>query len=233
MLLDPDRLRQPPFWNKVYTTHGHFITNIFVPYIGLSDHLPVFLCRKYVKLNLESGHKQINYLDFKNLNTEAMLSDLKDFPWDSTFVFEDVDDTLDALELILSEVVKKDIPKKQKRVKKTKQPAWIDENIVSAIKKRDRELEIARKTNCPNDWSKYKRTKCYVTNLVRKSKRIYFKRSIDDNKGNPKGIWKALKSLTKSQKSTKVTELRREDGTLVTDTSAMANMLNEYFVNIA
>ena len=60
------------------------------------------------------------------------------------FCFDDVDDTLDALELILSEVVKKHIPKKQKRVKKIKQPAWIDENIVSAIKKRDRELKIAR-----------------------------------------------------------------------------------------
>ena len=114
--------------DHVYTTHGHFITNISVP-------LPVFLCRNYVKLNLKSGHKQINYLDFKNLNTEVMLSDLKDSPWDSAFVFYDVDDNLDALELILSEVVKKHIPKKQKRVKKTKQPAWIDENIVSAIKK--------------------------------------------------------------------------------------------------
>ena len=40
--------------------------------------------------------------------------------------------------------------------------------------------KLARRPNCPNDWSKYKRTKCYVTNLVRKSKR----------------------SLTKSQKST-------------------------------
>lgn len=100
--------------------------------------------------------------------------------------------------MILSEVLKKDTPKKQKRVKKIKKPAWIDENIVSAIKKRDRELKIARKTNCPNDWSKYKRTKCYVTNLVRKSKRVYLQQSIDDNKGNPKGmIWKALKSLTK------------------------------------
>ena len=48
-----------------------------------------------------------------------------------------------------------------------------------------------------------------------------------------KEIWKALKSLTKSQKSTKVTKLRREDGPLETDTSAMANMLNEYFVIIA
>ena len=57
------------------------------------------------------------------------------------------------------------------------------------------------------------------------SKQMYFQQS--------KEIWKALKSLTKSQKSTKVTELRREDGTLETDTSAMANMLNEYFVIIA
>ena len=61
----------------------------------------------------------------------------------------------------------------------------------------------------------------------------FFQQTIDDSKGNPKGIWKTLKSLTKSQKSTKISELRREDGTLETDTSAMANMLNEYFVNIA
>ena len=60
-------------------------------------------------------------------------------------MFDDVDDTLDAFELILSEVVKKVIPKKQKRVKKTKQPSWIDKNIVSAIKKHDRELKIGRK----------------------------------------------------------------------------------------
>ena len=57
------------------------------------------------------------------------------------------------------------------------------------------------------------------------SKQMYFQQS--------KEIWKALKSLTKSQKSTKVTKLRREDGTLETDTSAMASMLNEYFVIIA
>lgn len=61
---------------------------------------------------------------------------------------------------------------------------------------------------------------------------MYFQQFIDDNKGNPKGIWKALKFLTKSQTSTKVTELKRKDGTPETDTSEMANMLNEYFVNI-
>ena len=69
---------------------------------------------------MESGHKRINYLDFKNLNAEAMLSDLQDSPWGSTFVFDDVDNTLDALELILLEVVKKQIPKKTKAREKSK-----------------------------------------------------------------------------------------------------------------
>ena len=32
-------------------------------------------------------------------------------------------------------VVKKHIPTKQRRVKKTKQPAWINENIMSSIYK--------------------------------------------------------------------------------------------------
>ncbi len=118
-------------------------------------------------------------------------------PWDSAFVFDDIDDVLDALELLLNQTVKQHIQLKQKRVKKLKQPDWMNDRIVNAIKQRDNELKRARKTNNSDDWSKYKRTKCFVTNLIRKSKRVYFQESIENNKGNPKGIWKALKSLTK------------------------------------
>lgn len=75
---------------------------------------------------------------------------------------------------------------------------------------------MARKSNSPDDWAKYKGTKCYVTNLIKKSKRRYVQESIDENKGNPKGIWKALKSLTKTQKPNKITELKRENGTAET-----------------
>ena len=75
------RPKSNSFLDHVYTTHGHFITNISVPCIGLSDHLPVFLCRNYVKLKLESGHKQINYLDFKNLNAECICLTMLTTRW--------------------------------------------------------------------------------------------------------------------------------------------------------
>lgn len=44
-----------------------------------------------------------------------MLSDLKDSPWGIAFVFDVIDVMLDALELILNEVVKKHIHKKKAR----------------------------------------------------------------------------------------------------------------------
>ena len=68
--------------------------------------------------------------------------------------------------------------------------------------------------------------KCYVNNLIKKSKRFYFQESIDNKKGNPKGMWEALKFLTEAQRSNNITELKRENGTAETDTLAMVNMLN-------
>ena len=84
-------------------------------------------------------------------------------------------------------VVKKHIPTKQRRVKKTKQPAWINENIMSSIKKCDRELLVKQTALMTGQNTN-------AGSLVRKSKRMYFQQSIDDNKGDPKEIWKALKS---------------------------------------
>ena len=217
--------------DHICTTHGTFISDVTVPNIGIADHLPVFFCRKYMKIKKESRHKTINYQDLKNLNLKALLEDLRNSPWDSAFVFDEIDDICDALDLILNEALKSHIPSKQKRVKKIKQPAWINATIVNAIKKRDNELKKARSSNSQDDWAKYKGTKCFVTNLIRKSKRMYVQESIDENKGNPKGIWKALKSLIKSQKSNEITELKRDDGSMETDRVAISNMLNDFFVN--
>ena len=50
---------------------------------------------------------------------------------------------------------------------------------------------------------------------------MYVQESIDENKGIPRGIWNALKSLIKSQKSNEITELQRDDGTMEADAVAI------------
>ena len=102
--------------DHVHSTHEHFITDIVVPNIGLSDHLPVFIWRKYFNQNRFSTHKTINYSDFKRLDDEALLNDLYNSSWYSAFVFDDLNDVhvLDTLELLLNESIKRRIPQKTK-----------------------------------------------------------------------------------------------------------------------
>ena len=59
--------------------------------------IPVLLDHKYLrKQGKVFAHNVINYTDFKNLNTEAFLSDLRASQWVSAFVFDDLDDVLDT-----------------------------------------------------------------------------------------------------------------------------------------
>ena len=198
--------------------------------------IPILLDHKYLlKQGKGFAHNVINYTDFKNLNTEAFLSDLRDSPWVSAFVFDDLDDVLDTFELLLGETDKRHIPNKQKRVKKQKEPEWMNERIVDAIKKHNQELKKARKSNDANDWTKFKCIKCFVTNLIRKSKRVFFQESIENSslKREFKRNMETLKSLAKSKKQNNIKELVREHGSIEMNVEVMANMFNEFFVTIA
>ena len=53
--------------------------------------------RKYKRACQNKGkHSTINYRDVKHLNKDAFIVDLKNAPWDSTFVFDDTSDTVFA-----------------------------------------------------------------------------------------------------------------------------------------
>ena len=84
----------------------------------------------------------------------------------------------------------------------------------------------------PKDWSRFTHAKVQTTNRLRKTKRRFFREKIDENEGNPKGVWKDLKSLSWTSKPrVRINEITTENE-VVSDESVIANELNEYFVNI-
>jgi hypothetical protein len=88
-------------------------------------------------------------------------------------------------------------PTKQKRIVKSKQPQWINGDILNQLKFRDNLLSKARKfeTNSTNAWKQYHIARNLASNMIEKAKRNYLKSSIQNNKGNVKSIWKLIKSL--------------------------------------
>ena len=76
--------------DHIYTTLPGFTADISVPNIGLSDHLPVFIRRKYSRKQKNQIHSAIEQSDLKNLNTDELLQDLQCTPWDAAFVFDEI-----------------------------------------------------------------------------------------------------------------------------------------------
>ena len=64
-------------------------------------------------------------------------------------------------------------------------------------------------------------------------KRCFFQETVDKNKGNPKGIWRALKTLSGVKKDQiSIRPLITENGA-VTDKQEIAENMNDAFINIA
>ena len=133
---------------------------------------------------------------------------------------------------MLSDVLNRRIPLKSKRVKRPNQPVWMTKKILRSMKTKDKLLKKARNSNLPEDWSRFTQAKRQSTNVLSKTKRRFFREKIDENKGNPKGVWKALKSLSgTSKRGVRINEISTENK-VVSDESVIANELNKYFVNI-
>ena len=121
----------------VYSNVPENIVDVSVPVLGVSDHYPVFITRKLAK-SFDKGpvHKYINYSDAKKFNETDFLSDLENQPWSVVDIFQDASDALDFFSSIFSSILSNHAPKKQRRVKRQKQPNWINTEILQARKKR-------------------------------------------------------------------------------------------------
>ena len=84
--------------DHIWSNTPNRIVNIVCPKICISDHLPIFGVRLYKQCSSNdiNGHKYIVYRSLKKLNEDEFLKTLHMIPWDSAFVFEEVDDVIDA-----------------------------------------------------------------------------------------------------------------------------------------
>ena len=133
-----------------YCSHPEHVLSITSPVFGLSDHNPTILVRKQ-NANLKStkkAHFTVTYRPLKKLNVNSRIKDLNEVPWTVLDTFDnDQDEMLSTWEAVVLDVVDRHAPLKSVRVKSMKKPSWLSNEILKAIKERDRlkkELEKGR-----------------------------------------------------------------------------------------
>ena len=79
--------------------------------LGVSDHVLIYAVRKN-KLPRPKPHK-IEYRSMKRFSEKDFLADLNNVPWDSAYIFDNVDDQWDHWAKLYNEVLDKHAPLKK------------------------------------------------------------------------------------------------------------------------
>ena len=100
---------------------------------------------------------------------------------------------MDACTLLFTEVCDRHAPTKRHRVRHQKQPDWLSEDIVTAIRTRNEHKSHFRS-------NQYKHWRNEVVSVVQTSKASFYKRVIENTK-NPRRLWSYLRDLCPKNKS--------------------------------
>ena len=211
--------------DHAFTNASENIINVTVPEFSISDHFPVCLTRKITK-DFDKGpvHRLISYRDKKSFNESAFVSDLKNQPWSVIDIFDNTNDALDYFLDIFNTVLSNHAPKKKKRVKRSKQPNWMNNDISNAIKTRDRyKLQNS-------DQYRFWRNK--TKSLIHKSKINYYTETINNNHNNPKQLWQNLHDITGKSMKQSTNFIDDDNGIPILDPEAIANRFNNHFTSV-
>ena len=165
--------------------------------------------------------------DFKRADWSSLNNSLQNTSWDQCFVPNDVDGTLSNWCAVFLTIVNQHVPKSKTR--NIHDHPWIDKEILSLIKRKNKQSLKANRTGCVHDAQKFKDLRRLTKQLISQKKKEYATKLRDSVTENPKSFW----SFVKSSRSVKITaNLFRDNQSFITDSRDKANLLNSFFHSV-
>lgn len=199
-----------------------------------SDHLPNFLVIN--RLSIQSSKTKYFKRDYSKFNQNIFLDDISAIDWNDILPQTDnVDEIFTSFYNNINTIIDKHVPLKQlsKREVKFRSKPWISKGIRTSIKKKNKLYNKFLKTNSSFYKSQYKTYRNKISNLIRISKKNYYKVYFNENANNIKNTWKGIKDIiTLRPKNAKTPTKLVVDNTTLSDTRNIANAFNDYFSKI-
>lgn len=184
--------------------------------ISYHDLIYIELCLK-VKSNFIKGVKCVR--DFKNINEIKLKQDIQSVTWDDVLLVDDISTKVSVFSNEINILFDKHVPEKNIKIKKNPCP-WIDAQIKSIMKDRDKLYSRYVKTKDPIVWENYRRLRNQVKRILRDSRNRHFNSLLRPDK-QCKDIWNVINSqgVGKKEKTN-------------VDVVVQLNDLNRYFCGV-
>ena len=199
----------------------------------LSDHQPVYCCRKTEKV-VYGKHNTATIRSMKNYDKDIFCQYLSNLDWFKVINCDNVNDAWYNFKCLFLGAVNVNAPQKTVRLKQRSQP-WFDGELLHHTQLRDQAFSVFKKSRSEDDYKTYCSLRNNTQRLIKKAKQNYFQSKIEEDKTNSKKLWSTLKDLGTSKKlKTSAGNIGLNiSGVLDFDGSNVANRFNEFFTNIA
>ena len=200
----------------------------------ISDHLPVYANIKRTKRKHEKvkssvrSYRYYTYEDYSNV-----LLDNQDWRlfWLPTI-------SIDERWKIFKEIIINNLNKicpLHKVSSRADQNAWVDGELLAAIKKKNKLYKNAKSIGCPNDsWKEYKEYSKYTRRLMVSKRKAYVTHVLIENKNDPKKFWQEINknlSFGRSNRKSGCVCVKNASGELLSGMYA-ANALNSHYATV-
>lgn len=167
---------------------------------------------------------------FLKTDHKAVASELADWDWSTVTKESNPNRATEELHKVLHTVTQKHSYSSRTSRSNFNLKPWITPGLIRCQKHRDRlHLESRKHPNDPMRLLVYKRYRNFLTDLQHRLKTAHDVRELENNKNNPKGLWKVIKNIAEYSKSTsKSAALIRTKST----SRESVDFCNNYFANV-
>ena len=235
LIKEPTRITETSssLLDHIFTNNSDKIYQSGVLNVGISDHLIIFCSRKIIRGQI-GKHKTIKIRSLKKYSSFEFLNKLRRVDWSTVTNCTNVNEAWDKFQTIFFVVLDEVAPIKNIRIKNRTEP-WMNSIILELIRERDKILYKSNKSKDDRELRiKFNSLRNKVQREIKKAKTNFFKDKIEENKDNPKSLWKQFKTLGYSSKSTNKSKIILDiDNNLCFEPKTNSDHMNNYFLNVA
>ena len=219
--------------DHIYVNNKEIVSQSGVIETGISDHFMIYCTRKISRGQI-GKHNLVKIRSMKRYCKELLIEKLQSIEWLAILQSTDINVAWESFKTIFTQVVDDVAPEKEIRIKVRSEP-WINSEILELIYERDKILSKVNSDKSNKDLrAQFNKMRNKVTKTIRQTKANYFRNKVEENKYNPKLLWKQFKSIGYrnkiKEKSRIVLDINNEK---CFDSDKITNYMCEFFTNIA
>jgi len=194
--------------------------------LGMSDHVCLIWDYVIEVVEMESQHRKLNYWKghYHQMNQELEAIDWQKLLKDSTAA-----SSWKIFKTILSDSVRRNVPVRNERIKKRKNPC-LTKSTRRSLSKRDKAWRKYRECRTVENLKHYKMLRNEAGRKVIADQAYYKKRILKSYKGQPKKFYGYMRNLRTVKE--RVSQISKWNGELTTSAMETAKALEDYFSSV-